>query len=77
MFENRKKVAGDSLSSLLETRPRHNQLTFSGLLNALDGLSAQGGRILVMTTNHIELLDDALIRYVLSPPLPLLVFFPP
>lgn len=37
-------------------------LTFSGLLNALDGLAAQEGRIVVMTTNHRELLDPALIR---------------
>ena len=37
-------------------------LTFSGLLNALDGLAAQEGRIVIMTTNHRELLDPALIR---------------
>ncbi|KAJ6163943.1 P-loop containing nucleoside triphosphate hydrolase protein [Penicillium chermesinum] len=37
-------------------------VTLSGLLNVLDGVSSQEGRILVMTTNHIEQLDDALIR---------------
>ncbi|KAI9015981.1 hypothetical protein DFJ74DRAFT_757833 [Hyaloraphidium curvatum] len=37
-------------------------LTFSGLLNAIDGVAAQEGRILCMTTNHIERLDPALIR---------------
>ncbi|KAJ3065692.1 hypothetical protein HDU99_004102 [Rhizoclosmatium hyalinum] len=37
-------------------------VTFSGLLNAIDGVAAQEGRILVMTTNHIEKLDPALIR---------------
>eukprot|EP01133_Synstelium_polycarpum_P005922 gene5922-6854_t len=37
-------------------------LTFSGVLNALDGVASQEGRILFMTTNHIELLDAALIR---------------
>jgi chaperone BCS1 len=37
-------------------------LTLSGLLNALDGVTSQEGRILIMTTNHIEHLDDALIR---------------
>lgn len=37
-------------------------LTFSGLLNALDGLLAQQGRILFMTTNCIDKLDAALIR---------------
>ncbi|KAI9485799.1 MAG: P-loop containing nucleoside triphosphate hydrolase protein [Benjaminiella poitrasii] len=39
-----------------------NNITFSGLLNAIDGVAAQEGRILCMTTNHIERLDDALIR---------------
>ena len=36
--------------------------SFSALLNAIDGLAAQDGRILVMTTNHIDRLDPALIR---------------
>ncbi|KAI8145593.1 P-loop containing nucleoside triphosphate hydrolase protein [Fennellomyces sp. T-0311] len=39
-----------------------NSITFSGLLNAIDGVAAQEGRILCMTTNHIEKLDAALIR---------------
>ena len=39
-----------------------NALSFSGLLNALDGISAQEGRLLIMTTNHLEKLDPALIR---------------
>jgi len=38
------------------------RLTFSGLLNAIDGVGAGEGRILVMTTNHPERLDPALIR---------------
>ncbi|KAI0025405.1 BCS1 N terminal-domain-containing protein [Xylariomycetidae sp. FL0641] len=37
-------------------------VTFSGLLNALDGLSASEERIAFLTTNHIERLDPALIR---------------
>lgn len=37
-------------------------VTFSGLLNALDGVASAEGRIVFMTTNHIELLDRALIR---------------
>ncbi|KAI8882502.1 hypothetical protein K501DRAFT_251249 [Backusella circina FSU 941] len=39
-----------------------NNITFSGLLNAIDGVAAQEGRILCMTTNHLERLDNALIR---------------
>jgi chaperone BCS1 len=38
-------------------------VTFSGLLNALDGVAATEGRVMFMTTNHIERLDAALIRY--------------
>jgi chaperone BCS1 len=37
-------------------------LTFTGVLNALDGLATPDGRILFMTTNHREKLDSALIR---------------
>jgi len=37
-------------------------LTFSGLLNALDGLISSDGVLTVMTTNHPERLDPALIR---------------
>merc|ERR1712159_165695 len=37
-------------------------VTFSGLLNAIDGVASQEGRIFIMTTNHIEKLDPALIR---------------
>ena len=37
-------------------------VTFSGLLNALDGVAASEHRLVFMTTNHIELLDPALIR---------------
>ncbi|OJD28050.1 hypothetical protein ACJ73_00556 [Blastomyces percursus] len=37
-------------------------LSLSGLLNALDDVSSQEGRVLIMTTNHIEHLDGALIR---------------
>lgn len=37
-------------------------ISFSGLLNALDGLSASHGQLVIMTTNHREKLDEALIR---------------
>ena len=36
--------------------------TLSGLLNVLDGVGSQEGRIVIMTTNKPELLDAALIR---------------
>ena len=37
-------------------------MTFSGLLNALDGVAAGEERVLFMTTNHLDRLDPALIR---------------
>ncbi|KAF4691717.1 hypothetical protein FOZ62_000730 [Perkinsus olseni] len=39
-----------------------DKLSLSGLLNALDGIVDSPGRILVMTTNHPDRLDPALIR---------------
>lgn len=38
------------------------RLSLSGLLNILDGVASQEGRVLIMTTNHLENLDKALIR---------------
>ncbi len=46
----------------IATDDKQNKLTFSGLLNALDGVAAGEGRVLFTTTNHIERLDPALIR---------------
>jgi len=40
----------------------NSKLTLSGLLNAIDGVFSCHGRILIMTTNHPEVLDSALIR---------------
>ncbi|KJZ68818.1 hypothetical protein HIM_11792 [Hirsutella minnesotensis 3608] len=37
-------------------------VTMSGLLNTLDGVASQEGRVVIMTTNHIDNLDEALIR---------------
>ncbi|KAI4870382.1 BCS1 N terminal-domain-containing protein [Hypoxylon rubiginosum] len=53
-FVNRRKREGDGYNG--------GTVTFSGLLNALDGLSAGEERIAFLTTNHVELLDPALIR---------------
>lgn len=43
-------------------KPDKDQLNLSGLLNVLDGVVDSPGRIVIMTTNHIEMLDPALIR---------------
>ncbi len=41
---------------------RGANVTFSGLLNALDGVASAEERITFLTTNHVERLDPALIR---------------
>uniref|UniRef100_A0A7S2UCS0 AAA+ ATPase domain-containing protein n=1 Tax=Attheya septentrionalis TaxID=420275 RepID=A0A7S2UCS0_9STRA len=43
-------------------KPQKDQLNLTGLLNVLDGVVDTPGRILIMTTNHPEMLDPALIR---------------
>ncbi|KAH9946492.1 P-loop containing nucleoside triphosphate hydrolase protein [Amylocystis lapponica] len=45
-----------------ETTSSLSRITLSGLLNALDGIGAQEGRILFATTNHYTALDPALCR---------------
>ena len=37
-------------------------ISLSGLLNAIDGVASHEGRVLIMTTNKPETLDEALIR---------------
>lgn len=37
-------------------------ISLSGLLNAIDGVASHEGRVLIMTTNKPESLDEALIR---------------
>lgn len=51
--------AGRKLTTAEESQ---SQVTFSGLLNAIDGVASRDGRLLFMTTNHREKLDAALIR---------------
>lgn len=53
-FANRKQIDADGY--------RGANVTFSGLLNALDGVGSAEERILFLTTNHVERLDAALVR---------------
>ncbi|KAJ9448409.1 putative mitochondrial chaperone BCS1-B [Diplonema papillatum] len=39
-----------------------SRVTVSGVLNSIDGVVAQEGRLLFLTTNHVGRLDEALIR---------------
>jgi len=56
--------AGQESSSVHIVSGAHDpaKVTMSELLNAIDGLGAQTGRLLFMTTNHPERLDQALVR---------------
>ncbi|KAH9158442.1 hypothetical protein LEN26_002970 [Aphanomyces euteiches] len=45
-----------------QKKVKQTPLTFSGLLNALDGVGSPDGHIFVLTTNFRDQLDDALIR---------------
>lgn len=38
------------------------RLTLPGILNAVDGIASREGRVMFLTSNHAEKLDDALIR---------------
>lgn len=58
VFEDVDAVFGRSRDKLVKDSP----LTFSGLLNAIDGIGKADGQIFVLTTNHRERLNPALIR---------------
>jgi SpoVK/Ycf46/Vps4 family AAA+-type ATPase len=45
-----------------EEKPQLSRVSLSGLLNAIDGVAAPEGHILIMTTNKPEKLDEALVR---------------
>ncbi len=64
---NKKNAATESMidamnEQLNSMKPSEPGITLSGLLNALDGIFDNHGRILIMTTNHPDILDEALIR---------------
>jgi chaperone BCS1 len=57
-----KQEDGDQTTREKSRKLSSSSVTFSGLLNAIDGVVSQEGRLLIMTTNHIERLDPALLR---------------
>jgi len=44
------------------TREGKSKISFSALLNCMDGAFSKYGIITIMTTNHADRIDDALIR---------------
>ncbi|KDE03881.1 mitochondrial chaperone BCS1 [Microbotryum lychnidis-dioicae p1A1 Lamole] len=63
-FPTATSMTGEANARTRSTEQGFNaNVTFSGLLNALDGVaSSTSQRILFLTTNHIDRLDPALIR---------------
>lgn len=53
-FSNRRQVEADGYQGA--------NVTFSGLLNALDGVGSAEERVIFLTTNHVDRLDEALVR---------------
>lgn len=57
------KPPAKAIPNQLTPLPEKNgRLSLSALLNVIDGVASQEGRVLIMTTNHIDKLDEALIR---------------
>lgn len=54
----------DCLFNSRDSKNDKNWITFSGLLNALDGVVQNDEIVIILTTNHIEKLDVALKRRV-------------
>ncbi|EGX89604.1 mitochondrial chaperone bcs1 [Cordyceps militaris CM01] len=58
--KRRRRGAGGAGRS--EKRSSKKGISLSGLLNAIDGVASHEGRVLIMTTNKPESLDEALVR---------------
>lgn len=62
------KIKEEIMEKLDKKSPRidhvefKSELTLSGLLNGIDGIFSNDGRIMIMTTNRPQVLDEALIR---------------
>ena len=62
LFSTEVSPSSENQSKNLRAMSQGSGISFSGLLNALDGVASQEGHIVIMTTNHRERLDPALIR---------------
>lgn len=58
----RQKAAGKRSGRAGKKSVTLDSISLSGLLNAIDGVASHEGRVLIMTTNKPESLDEALIR---------------
>jgi len=62
LLEDIDAAFGSRVSGANSHQHSRSNLTFSGLLNTLDGVASSEERILFMTTNYLERLDPALMR---------------
>jgi chaperone BCS1 len=56
------RIANGGKISRIANDEKKAGITLSGLLNIIDGVGSQEGRVLVITTNNLEELDEALTR---------------
>lgn len=59
---DRQIVVVEDVDCVFEDRESLTNVSLSGLLNAIDGIASHEGHILILTTNHRDRLDSALIR---------------
>lgn len=62
MQDEERAQENDVVTGKLSVREMKSSVTFSGLLNAIDGVTSKENYIIFMTTNHRDRLDSALIR---------------
>ncbi|KLU92223.1 hypothetical protein MAPG_11169 [Magnaporthiopsis poae ATCC 64411] len=60
--ERKKKSKKNKEKEDVKVKRKSSDCTLSGLLNVLDGVGSQEGRIVIMTTNFPDELDAALVR---------------
>ncbi|KAI1165217.1 P-loop containing nucleoside triphosphate hydrolase protein [Nemania serpens] len=65
--EDSGRTTSNDIKELAKVLKKENEdqkkgISLSGLLNAIDGVASHEGRVLIMTTNIPESLDDALLR---------------
>jgi len=61
-ISSRSILAIEDVDCVFEKRKKENKVSFSTLLNCLDGVFYKEGSINILTTNHPEQLDPALVR---------------
>ncbi len=56
----------EDVDAAFATPESGSKVSFSGLLNAIDGVTAADGRILFMTTNHIHSISFFVFSFITS-----------